>query len=74
MSIIFNKEFVNDELLIGTILPGKYFKLRASFADTSSCTSKSDAYSYFIAATPKLIIKKRLDLRVCLNQNATFKD
>ena len=36
---------------------GKYIKFRASFGDTTNCTSKSDAYAYFIAATPKLIVK-----------------
>ena len=32
MSIIFDKDFVNDKLLIGTILPGKYFKLKYNFS------------------------------------------
>ena len=31
-------------------------KIRASFSDTTSCTSKSDAYAYFVDASPKLII------------------
>jgi len=31
-------------------------KIRASFADTTSCTGKSDAYAYLVNATPTLII------------------
>lgn len=35
----------------------KFVKVRASFSDTTTCTSKSDAWSYMTNATPTLIIK-----------------
>ncbi len=35
----------------------KFVKVRASFSDTTNCTSKSDAWSYMTDASPRLIIK-----------------
>lgn len=34
----------------------KFAKVRASFSDTTACTSKSDAYSYMTQTSPKLSI------------------